>query len=402
MGNIYIARQPIFDNEMHIYGYELLYRSNQLNRFDGTDDDVATASLLDDFFLTEFNELVGDTRGFVNFSENLLLDKVPLLLPKEKVVVEILERVEVTDQLIEVCRDLKNKGYSLALDDFILHESDPKYRSLLDLVDIVKIEFDHSTMNQQVALIRQYHHKVKFLAEKVETREEYMQAIGMGYSLFQGYFFSKPLMINAKSIGTVPDNLIMILNELNRPDIEYEAVTEVFKRDVELSYKLLRMVNSAYYGVRHHIDSIHHAVVQLGVQELIRWVNLMIIKGVQNTENAELVRQSLIRGRMLALYALETEQRRHESDYFITGIFSSIDVLLNKDMKDILPKLPLDETVVNTLMGEDTKIQLVLRAVKNLERAEWSQLDEFIEDTGLCRSTFMALYTAAVKWQQSL
>jgi len=209
-------------------------------------------------------------------------------------------------------------------------------------------------------------------------------------------------MINAKSIGTISNNLITLLKELNSPDVNYNYISEVFKSDIGLSYKLLRMANSAYYGRKHKIESIHHAVVQLGTQELIRWVNLMILKGVQNTDNAELVKQSLIRGRFLDLYSIEAKNKINESNYFISGIFSSIDILLNKSMDEALENLPLDIMIIDTLTGKDTKILEVLDALRALEHAEWDQVDKFLQNSNLSKEKFISLYTAAIKWQRSL
>ncbi len=402
MSDIYIARQPIFNRNMQIYGYELLYRQSNNNFYEGADDDLATASLLDDFFLTEFDDLVGKKRGFVNFSSKLLLDKVPLMMPKDQTVVEILERVNVTQEIVDVCREIKNEGYLLALDDFILDHTNDYHADIFDLVDIIKLEFPNYTLSEQMTILNKYNGKIKFLAEKVETREDYLLARKMGYSLFQGYFFSKPIMINAKSIGTISNNLIVILNELNSKEVDYTYLSELFKRDVELSYKLLKMANSAYYGTRHTIESIRRAVVQLGVRELFRWVNLMILKGVKNAENAELVKRSLIRGKFLGLYSVKINDKANESNYFISGIFSSIDILLNKSMDEILDALPLDSIIKDTLNGENTKIRVVLDAVRALEYAKWDKVDDFIQNSDISRSEFMSLYTSAIKWQRSL
>ncbi len=402
MSNIHIARQPIFDNNMDIYGYELLYRQSNNNFYEGVDDDLATASLLDDFFLTEFNDLIGDKRGFINFPTNLILNKVPLMLPKDQTVVEILESVEINQQVVDVCKDLKNAGYMIALDDFILDNSNDYHAEIFELVDIIQIEFSDKNVLEQLELLKKYKGKIRFLAKKVETRDDYSLAIKMGYSLFQGYFFSKPVMINAKSIGTISNNLVKILDELRNPEVDYSLVSELFERDIELSYKLLRMVNSAYFGASKHIESIHQAVVRLGTQELIRWVNLMMLRGVQDTDNAELVRQSLIRGKFLALYSAEIKDDISESDYFISGIFSSIDILLNKSMDEILDALPLDSMINDTLTGKDTKIRRALDAVCAYERAEWDKLDEFLRDSSLLRGKFMKLYILAIKWQRTL
>ena len=186
MGDIYVARQPVFDRRMKLYGYELLYRRSANNFFEGEDDNQATAALFTDSFFMGYEELIDDTRGFINFSQKLLLDGIPLLLPKSKVVVEILERVEITDEVIAACKELKQQGYTLALDDFVFSDN---YAPLMKFVDIIKVEFPSVPLKVQSFILNKYLPKITFLSEKVETVEEYHQASSMGYSLFQGYFF---------------------------------------------------------------------------------------------------------------------------------------------------------------------------------------------------------------------
>ena len=402
MSDVYIARQPIFDKDMNLFGYELLYRRSQNNFFEGTNDEQATAALIDNSFFIGFNELIDGTRGFINFSQKLLLDEIPFMLPKDNVVVEILERVEITGAVVEVCRKLKSMGYMLALDDFILSGGNKNYAALLELVDIIKVEYSYSTINEQLWLLREYKDKITFLAERVETAEDYKCAISMGYSLFQGFFFSKPIMFKTKEIGWLDINLILILKELYKPEPDIKSITGVFERDLGLAFKLLRIANSVHYGVRYRVKSIQQALVCLGTQELIRWIHLMLIKGIQNVENSELVKTSLIRGRTLALLAVKTNKHQSESDYFITGIFSSIDVLLNEDMKTIINKLPLKNTVSAALLGENNTLRRLLNAMLDFEQARWDAIDMLMDEMGLVRDTFVHLYLDSIKWQQSL
>ena len=188
---VYLARQPIFSRTMSIYGYELLYRRSMNNFYEGKDDNQATAELINNaFFAMQFNELTHGTKAFINFSGDMLEKEIPLLLPKEAIVVEILERVIASDKIIQACKKLKKEGYTLALDDFVFHES---YLPLMELADIIKIEFSIVDYDMQRQLINKYGDKIKFLAEKIETREEYQMALEMGYSYFQGYFLANQL-----------------------------------------------------------------------------------------------------------------------------------------------------------------------------------------------------------------
>lgn len=388
---------------MNVYGYELLYRSGHNDFYDGSDDSQTTASVIDaSFLLTGFDQLIGKGKGFINFSQQFLQEEVPLLLPKERVVVEVLEHVRATDGVRNACRKLRDAGYTLALDDFPAgDENSPTYQ-LIDLAGIIKIEFNEVPKPAQLDLMRRYGDKVTFLAEKVETAEQYKQAVEMGYSLFQGYFFSHPCLIGAKNIGTLDANLLGILRELKSEEPDMEKVAGIIESDVGLSYKLLRMANSVYYGKKTPAKSIQEAVVYLGVQEMLQWVNLMILSGIQNPENAELVRTCVIRGKMLQMIARQPLHRASPSSYFITGIFSSLDQLLNEEMEKILLRLPLDSAVKDALLGKDNEIRRALDAVLAFERADWSIMDILLKRAHISREYLMEFYFGALKWQQAL
>jgi EAL and modified HD-GYP domain-containing signal transduction protein len=400
MSDIYIARQPIFDENMRLFGYELLYRKSSNNYYEGTDDDQATAELLDNFFSIGFSRLTDGTCGFVNFSGNLLLIEAPLMLPPESLVVEILERVEPTKEILEACRKLKQLGYKLVLDDFVASE-EHKYAKLLSYIDIVKLECSETGIEARKKFLKKYRNRTMFLAEKVETYEDFERARALGFKLFQGYFFSKPAVINSRAIGMLANNLLPILNELKAPDPNYLIIADYIERDLDLSYKLLRLANSVFSGARYTIRSIRHALVRMGTDELKRWVNLLLLRDIKNTDNAELIKSSLIRGKMLALFADMAGQHEYEPDYFFTGIFSSIDALLGENMEQIVERLPLDERVREALLGEDNFLRRPLEAVLAYENANWDEVDRFLSEVGLGRDVFISLYMDALEWQQS-
>jgi len=205
--DVYVARQPIFDRNMNVFGYELLYRGSINNFFEGTDDNKATAELINNAFLTmNIDELIDETKAFINFPQKLLIEEIPLLLSSDSVVVEVLENVEINENVIEACKKLREKGYIITLGDFVI--SKESFLPLMEIAHIVKIEFSAVNYIKQRQLIKQYQNRIKFLADKVETREEYQLAMDMGYDYFQGYFFSKPVIIKGKEIESLNINLI--------------------------------------------------------------------------------------------------------------------------------------------------------------------------------------------------
>ncbi|WOO36046.1 HDOD domain-containing protein [Anaerocolumna sp. AGMB13020] len=400
--DVFIARQPIFNRKMKVYGYELLYRQSRNNYFEGTDDDQATTNLINNTFMVfGFQELTEQKRGFINFSQNLILSDLVYVLPKDKVVIEILEKVEPNEKVLEACRKLKEKGYILALDDFILEQYSEEYIPLIELADIIKVEFPAIQGKGIQQMIEQFGQRIIFLAEKVETREEHQLAMDMGFKLFQGYYFSKPVMENLKDIGVLNVNLVRVMNELHLDPINYGSIAEIIQQDVGLSYKFLKMANSVYYGSKYRISNIKQGLTFLGIDDLKRWIYLMMLRGVQCTENAELVKNSMIRGKMLSLIAKEL-RIKGESDYFISGMFSAIDILMNTSMDKALEGLPLSHNVWDALTGKNNQLRWYLDIVIALEQAKWNQLKRESEYPMLSAEKYMRLYLEALKWQRML
>ncbi len=400
--DVYVARQPIFDRQMRLYGYELLYRKSQNNFYEGSDDDEATISLLNTAFLVfGFHELVDGTKGFINFSQNLLKGDFTDVLPKKQTVIEILERVEATDEVIQACRELKAKGYMLALDDFVLDRNTGDYTPLIELSDIIKVEFPSVSGNGIRQMIDRCKDHIVFLAEKVESMEEYRRALEMGFELFQGYFFSKPVMSRTKEIGAFNINLLRALDELNKEKASFASVAQIIQMDVDLSYKLLKMANSAYYGPAQRVESIHQALVMLGIKEIRSWLYLMLLRGVRRPENEELVKISIIRGKMLSLMAQATPGCS-EYDYFVTGIFSAIDVLLNEPMEKAIQGLALSEEVRDALLGKENRIRESLDLVLAVERAQWDVWNMAVRCQPFTLQHMMTFYIESIRWQQAI
>ena len=304
--------------------------------------------------------------------------------------------------MVEACRRLKALEYTIALDGFVIKDEIFRYAPILKYVDIIKVEFSFKTINDQINLINKYKGKITFLADKIETRQDHTLALKMGYGLFQGFFFCKPNEMNTKTIGSFSNNLVLILHELAQLELDYDKIAAIFERDLGLSYRLLRLVNSVYYGVRYHIESLHHAAIQLGAKKLSQWVHLLLLKGLDAPENAELVKASIIRGKMLSMIAILYDEKENESEYFIAGIFSSIDVLLGRGMDDVLQELPLEDFVKEALLGGDCKLRKVIDVVLCLEKGYWDSVDGLLAKLGIPFETFMSIYKESIKWQQAL
>jgi len=397
--DIYVARQPILSKDMKLFGYELLYRRGSFNYYDSDDHSSATNELLHNTFLVMgFDQLTDGTKGFINFTQDLLENETPRLLPKDRVVVEILESVEASDALIAVCKKLKVDGYMIALDDFIFNRTGYDYTPLIELADIIKVEFTSTDKQEQRKLINKYKNKIMFLAEKIETREQYIDACEMGYELFQGYFYSKPLMVKAKEIASLNIHLIRILEELQKENPNLSFITDTLQKDLGLSYKLLKMANSIFYGGRYMIVSLRQALLRLGIQEMKRWITIMLVKDFENDENSELIKMCLLRGKLLSLISQELNQKQAETDFFLTGLLSSIDTILNMDMEKVLHSLALSDEVRNALLGQEGQLKECLDCVLKYETFDFDDARTGFMKLHISMERHMELYMEALAW----
>lgn len=398
--NIFIARQPIYTSNKQVYGYELLFRQNSNNYFSAIDDDIATSEVIYNSFLVfGLDNITDDTRAFINCSKALLESDMLSMLPKEKVVLEILERGSTTPATLEACKRLKAQGYMLALDDFVLSA---ETRPLIEYADIIKVEYQSLSPAAQDIMLRHYNGKVQFLAEKIETQEDFETAQRIGYDFYQGYFFNKPSMLNSKDIGSLSVNIIRILQELGRPEPSYASIADIVTSDLGLSYKLLKLVNSAYIAPRYQIKSILQALSFLGLRELYQWMSLMMLKDIQDGENAELVKKSLVRGKLMAILAQKKDRKALDSDYFFTGIFSLIDSILNRSMEEVLTGLPLSDSVKYALGGGRNELRLLLDYIISFENAQWGDMDSREALGPDTADSFMAFYVDALAWAKQV
>lgn len=389
---VYVARQPIFDQQLRVCGYELLYRRSEKNMFEHVDDSLATADVIHNAYLVfNFRELTEGTRAFINFPQSLIEGEVPSLLPRQSLVIEVLEHVEPTEKVLQSLRSLRRQGYTIALDDFVFEE---KYRPLIGLADIIKIDYQATPVDQQKRLIDALGHRVEFLAEKIETPLEYETAKQLGYKMFQGYFFSRPTVIHGAEVHPLRLTLIEVLKELDNPEPNFKRISGLIERSVDLSYKMLRSVNTVYQKGRHTIQSIEQAVARIGLDELKRWSYLMLLREMQTSESKELIKTSVIRGKMMELIAEEEGMDIAPFDAFITGIFSSLDMILDETMHSLVAELPVDEMVKTALLGEQNELRQLLDDVIAYER-----LTVPVEEEG---TDWSHHYIEAIRWSRTV
>lgn len=349
MGDYLIGRQRIVDRDLNVFAYELLFRDIEGQCAAAFGPTQASNQVIVDSVLEQgLERLVGDRRAFINFTRENLLSGIAELLPKDQVVIEILESVEVDDTLVDSVRKLAAAGYTIALDDFIF---DVKWLPLLELAHVVKVDVLATSVEECRQILEQasqHRRSIRLLAEKVETEDQFRQFSEMGFELFQGYFFSRPNIVRGKRVQTNHLATLRLLAKINEPTITVNELVQTIATDVGLSYRLLRYINSATFSLSRKVDSISHAVALLGLVEIRRWASLMLLASFP-TQTSETVNHALVRAQMCMILA-RMAGCRDADQFFLVGLMSTIDQLLGCPLDEVVPGLPLSQSVKDALL----------------------------------------------------
>lgn len=401
MIDVYIARQPIFNFNKRVYAYELLFRSKANQHLKDTDGNQATSCVLTSTFITEGIEKIAAYKPcFINFTQDLIEKNAPLSFPKTNTVIEILEDVEPTKKVISACRAFKNEGYTIALDDFVFHK---KFVPLIRLAHIIKIDFRITPIDEiQKILYRLKSYNLKFLAEKVETHEEFNLAVKLGFTYFQGFFFGKPEVMQIKEIASAKVNLINLLAEVSQASTSVKKLEQIISSDVGMSYKLLRYINSAYFYLITKIDSISHAIVYLGEEGVRRFAMLVIISEIASDKPDELLRLAVIRAKFCELLAENSSLKIHPTEIFILGLFSLIDAMLDAQMEYLMEKLPISEEIKEALIKQTGPLAPFLRAVISYEKNREEDCLESLQKLGVETGDVYKRYLEAVEYADNI
>lgn len=404
---IFIGRQPIFNTNEEVVAYELLYRSQNENSFNSKDSDAATIDVIVNSFLTiGINEVTKGLPGFVNFTENLLMNNISELLDPSNFVIEILEDVPITEKLVERVIKLKKMGFTIALDDFVLNEKVELYDKLFAYTDIIKVDFLLSSLVERMEIedrVKNSFPHIKLLAEKVETRNQFEVAKNSGYSFFQGYFFEKPQIIKSTDIPLNTLQYFQIISELKDDEPNINVLTQNIERDISLSYKLLQMINNANIRTKSKVRSIKQAIMILGLTELGKFLYLLAMReSVHNNTDVfkEVMHTSLFRAKVCEKLA-KMQYKTNFSEYFLVGMFSLIDTLLQRPMYTILRQLPFSEELSETIGGGQTEMSPFLEFSIALGKMDWDVIDKLALQFDLSDETIKRLYYEANEWAEN-
>lgn len=392
-----VASQPIFNIKKEIFGYELLYRAGKDSvAYDGLDGSSATKDVL----VTAFSdigieEITGGRKAFVNFTTDLILDEVPHMLSNDILIVELLEDVKPTEAVLTACRKLKRRGYLIALDDFTYSE---EIEPLIELADIIKIDFikcSVDTIKRSVYKISKGRRKI-LLAEKVESYEDLELARSLGFNLFQGFFFCKPTIANAKCTEALQISKLQLIKYIADPEVSFFDLANIIKRDLVLSYRLLKIVNSAYYGLKYTVTGILHALLILGLNEIKKWISLIVLNQIKTTKPSELIRAALVRGIFMEKVALSQKKRKNRDEYFLVGLFSLAEAIMDTPIEDILKETHLSEEITRPLITREGEKAELLKIISHIERAEWDEAAAVAGSFGIDQAKTNRFYIEAM------
>jgi c-di-GMP-related signal transduction protein len=397
-GAQFVARQPILTADEKVFGYEILFRDGVEDFFRSSDPDAASRSTLNTSMLLGLDVLCDGHRAFINCTRDVLLKDYATLLPSEQTVVEILEVVPADDLVVAACRRLKEAGYTIALDDFGVN--DPR-ESLTDVADIIKVDLRDTSAADAAAMVKRYGPwRCRMLAEKVETRAEFVAAKKAGFLYFQGYFFRRPEIITAHEIPANRLNYLRMLTAVSQPELDVREIENLVKSEAALCYRLLRHLNSAAFGFANEIHSVRHALAILGEREVRRWIRLVATLGAGQGRTSELVLSAMVRARFCEL--LSPKIPHGDSDLFLMGLLSLMDAMLELPMSQVLDNIPIDQETKAVLLGGASRLRPFYQLMLAQESGEWKTASELTAQLHLSESDVGECYWQAMQWAREV
>jgi c-di-GMP-related signal transduction protein len=397
-GFSYVARQPILTVGEKVFGYELLFRDGIENHFRETDADSASRRTLNTSLQMGLELLCDSRRGFVNCTREILLKDYMTLLPPTLAVVEVLESVPVDDLVVAALKRLKQAGYLVALDDFVFNDA---REPLTEFADIIKVDIKQTTPEHYAAMMSKYGSWLRhLLAEKVETREEFAATKKAGFTYFQGYFFRRPEVLQAKEIPASRVNYLRLLRAVSQPELNPREFESLIKQEVSICYRLLRHLNSAAFGIQNEVHSVRHALALLGEQEVRRWVRLVATLAIGENRSSELVNTAMVRARFCELLASRVPH--DESDLFLMGMLSVVDAILEIPMTSVLESIPLDHETKALLLGSPSKLRPLFDLMLARESGDWKSTAECSHKLGLSETEVAEAFWQAMQWARQV
>lgn len=398
---IYLARQPIYTKSKSLYGYELLYRNSEQNFFPDVNADLATRELsynvLSEF---DFSALTGGHMGLINFTKEALASDLPMLFHPSNLVIEILENVMLDDTLEERLRYLKSENYILALDDFV---DDGTYDSIIPLVDIIKVEYGLLTAAKRREIGQKYKASKQLIAERIETEEDFKSALHDGYTLFQGYFFSRPTVLSKSTMNIASSSYTQLWREASKESPDFDVLADIIKADVALTYKLFRLINTPLFYRGNRIASIKQALILLGIKETKRWIMLLLLRDFSKQENDQITKQALTRAVFMEKLFDGMSQSSLAQTAYMVGLFSCLEVLMGEENAlSALASLEVGPEISEALFKKEGILHQALNCIQCYEKQQWSTVEAFASAQHLDEQLIPSLYVQALSYADEI
>lgn len=397
MEDVLVAKQPILNKNEEVFAYELLFRGGDPETFNG---EKATAEvIINSLECIGLNNLTGGKPVFINFTDKLLKQGIPDLLTPADVYLEVLENVKVDRQLLYSLKTYKEIGFKIVLDDFSFSKD---LISLVQLADFVKIDFLMTKGIERQKLIdicRSYNPEIKFIAEKIENYIEYSTAANIGCEYFQGYYFTKPKIVRGKAQNSYSFTFFKIIEELNKREPCFKKIEKIVRNDFAMTYSLLRIINSAWYG--YEVNSLHQALVLMGVNRLKKWTALYFLKGFDKDKPSILFETAVFRANF-AEYLSDYFSQKEEDSFFVLGLFTVMEAYLDRDIEDILAEVSLNKEFKRALIQKKGRLGDLLNLVENFEKFDFEDLIIFPKKYSLELPVIFTKYQKASEESQKI
>ena len=390
-----LARQPIFNTKMKVVAYELLCRSSNINQANFSNGDEASSRvLLNTFTELSIEKVVGKHLAFINFTRNLL--QTPPPFDREQLVIEVLEGQRVDAAMLHSLKVLREQNYTIALDDFVLT---PETQSLIPYADIIKLDvlqLSQPQLMEHINFLKPF--GIQLVAEKVETYEMLEFCKNAGFDLFQGYFLARPQIISGRKLSDNKQLVLQLLSALHDPDVQIEKIEKLIARDTVLSFKLLRLVNSAAFGLARRIDSLKQAIMLLGINKIKNWVNILAMSNLGNKPH-ELSVAALTRARMCEMIASNMPGKQKQDGFFTVGLLSTLDAFMDMPLISLLNSISLSEHINDAILDKVGDEGKVLEIVIHYEQGEWEKIDWiYLIQQGITPDNVAQIYIDTLEW----
>jgi EAL and modified HD-GYP domain-containing signal transduction protein len=401
MQNTYIARQAIFDGRTNTIGYELLFRNSSNNNFPEIDLDVASSKLIIQ------NHLYGDIQSlsmgkpaFINFTENCLIHKYPLVFNKETIVIELVDLNVPSQRLLKIVKYYHDKGYKIALSEYDLESH---WEMFFPYIAILKVDVNKYNVKRLIKVVNKLHSMdIKLIAEKVETRYQQQSLVEVGFDYYQGFYFHEPEIIEGKTLTPIKVQMLNLLSETFNYPLNFDKIAEIISHDVNLTFSLLKMVNNVATGTRIEITSLKQAASYLGEDKLRQFVSILALSNLSSESTDELCKQALITGRLMAAIARKDVFKDIQNLAFITGLLSAIEVMLSMPIADIMESMPLATPIQQALVSHEGLLGDLLDLTIRYITGNSDNINNRIDSYSLDPSYIQQEFVSASKWCNDL